>query len=77
MADPYPLPDLPVSMVGDVAGQFKQEFNGKRPVWIVPQAFGGGELWESGAYYTGNQIDDMAIDNKRSYRNSILCPAGT
>jgi hypothetical protein len=45
MADPYPLPDLPVSMVGDVAGQLKKEFTGKNPVWIVPQAFGGGELW--------------------------------
>lgn len=45
MADPYPLPDLPISMVGDVAGQLKEEFKGKRPVWIVPQAFGGGELW--------------------------------
>ena len=45
MADPYPIPDLPVTMAGDVAGQLKAEFNGKRPVWIVPQAFGGGELW--------------------------------
>jgi hypothetical protein len=45
MADPYPLPDLPISMVGDVTGQLKEEFRGKKPVWIVPQAFGGGELW--------------------------------
>jgi hypothetical protein len=45
MADPYPLPDIPVTMVGEVAGQLKAEFKGKRPVWIVPQAFGGGELW--------------------------------
>jgi hypothetical protein len=45
MADPYPLPDLPVTMVGDVARQLREEFTGKRPVWIVPQAFGGGELW--------------------------------
>lgn len=46
MADPYPIPDLPASMIGNVAGQLKEEFNGKRPVWIVPQAFGGGELWK-------------------------------
>lgn len=46
MADPYPLPDLPASMVGEVAGQLKKEFNGKRPVWMVPQAFGGGENWK-------------------------------
>jgi hypothetical protein len=45
MADPYPLPDLPVTMVGNVAAQLRKEFEGKRPVWIVPQAFGGGELW--------------------------------
>jgi hypothetical protein len=45
MADPYPLPDLPVSFVGKVTGQLKDEFRGRRPVWIVPQAFGGGELW--------------------------------
>jgi len=45
MADPYPIPDLPVTKVGDVAGQLKTEFNGKKPVWIVPQVFGGGEIW--------------------------------
>jgi hypothetical protein len=45
MADPYPIPDLPASMVGDVAGKLEKEFNGEKPVWIVPQAFGGGELW--------------------------------
>jgi hypothetical protein len=45
MADPYPIPDNSISMPGDVASQLKAEFKGKRPVWIVPQAFGGGELW--------------------------------
>lgn len=45
MADPYPLPDLPVSFVGNTTGMLKEEFRGKRPVWIVPQAFGGGEIW--------------------------------
>jgi hypothetical protein len=45
MADPYPVPDLPVSLVGDVTFQLKKKFNGEKPVWIVPQAFGGGELW--------------------------------
>ena len=46
MADPYPVPDRPLSMVGDVTGSLKREFSGEKPVWIVPQAFGGGELWE-------------------------------
>jgi hypothetical protein len=45
MADPYPVPDHPVSLPGEVADQLKKEFAGKKPVWIVPQAFGGGELW--------------------------------
>lgn len=45
MADPYPIPNLPVTIAGDVAEALKTEFNGKKPVWIVPQAFGGGELW--------------------------------
>lgn len=45
MLDPYPVPDLPVTMVGNVAMQLREEFEGKRPVWMVPQAFGGGELW--------------------------------
>jgi hypothetical protein len=45
MADPYPVPEHPVSLPGEVASQLKQEFAGKKPVWIVPQAFGGGELW--------------------------------
>jgi hypothetical protein len=45
MADPYPIPDFPVTMPGEVAGQLRGEFKGKRPFWIVPQAFGGGELW--------------------------------
>ena len=45
LADPYPVPDMPVTMVGNVASSLSSEFRGKRPVWIVPQAFGGSELW--------------------------------
>ncbi len=45
MADPYPIPDLPVTLAGNVISQLKSLFNGKLPVWIVPQVFGGGELW--------------------------------
>jgi hypothetical protein len=46
MADPYPIPDLPVSMVGNVTSQLTKEFEGQKAVWIVPQAFGGGEIWK-------------------------------
>jgi hypothetical protein len=45
MADPYPVPDYPVTLVGKVTAQLKSEFKGKRPVWTVLQAFGGGEWW--------------------------------
>ena len=46
MADPYPIPNLPVTVAGDVSEQLITEFKGRRPVWIIPQAFGGGEWWE-------------------------------
>jgi hypothetical protein len=46
MADPYPVPNGSVSQVGDVTKQLVAEFEGLKPVWIVPQAFGGGEWWE-------------------------------
>jgi len=45
MADPYPVPNYPIGLTGDVAGQLKTEFTGKRAVWMVLQAFGGGEWW--------------------------------
>jgi hypothetical protein len=45
MADPYPVPNGPVSQVGRITAQLSKEFKGFKPVWIVPQAFGGGEWW--------------------------------
>jgi hypothetical protein len=45
MADPYPVPDSPITLAGNVADQLSKEFTGSKPVWIVPQAFGGGEWW--------------------------------
>jgi hypothetical protein len=46
MADPYPVPELPVTLVGNVAGQLAKAFEGQKPIWIVPQTFGGGEIWK-------------------------------
>ncbi len=46
MADPYPVPDMPVSYVGVVADQLLKDLRLQRPLWMVPQAFGGGEIWE-------------------------------
>lgn len=46
MADPYPVPDRALTVVGNAAGQLRNVFEGEKPVWIVPQTFGGGELWQ-------------------------------
>jgi hypothetical protein len=46
MADPYPVPNYPIALVGEAACQLKTEFTGKRSVWMVLQAFGGGEWWD-------------------------------
>jgi hypothetical protein len=46
MADPYPVPKYPITMIGEVTGQLKTEFTGKKPVWMVLQSFGGGEWWD-------------------------------
>jgi hypothetical protein len=45
MADPYPVPNGSVLQVGTITKQLRSEFEGKKPVWIVPQTFGGGEWW--------------------------------
>lgn len=46
MADPYPVPAGSVNQAGDVARQLRTAFEGRKPVWIVPQAFGGAEWWQ-------------------------------
>jgi len=45
MADPYPIPHSPVTKVSDVADGLLRAFEGRMPLWMVPQAFGGGEWW--------------------------------
>lgn len=45
MADPYPIPEGNILDVGETADWLSQKFPNK-PVWIVPQAFGGGEWWK-------------------------------
>ncbi len=45
MADPYPVPNSGVEGVGSVAESLYNVFAYEKPVWIVPQAFGGGEHW--------------------------------
>ena len=45
MADPYPVPNAPAKeaprMIQDIYQQMKYE----KSVWLVPQVFGGGEIW--------------------------------
>ena len=45
MADPYPIPNSGVDGVGSVTESLQKVFEYEKPVWIVPQAFGGGEWW--------------------------------
>jgi len=45
MADPYPIPNTGVDDVGSVTEALHKVFEYEKPVWIVPQAFGGGEWW--------------------------------
>jgi hypothetical protein len=45
MADPYPVPTYPVTDVERVIRRLKKEFLYTKPVFLVPQAFGGAEWW--------------------------------
>ncbi len=45
MADPYPIPNTPVTDVSDTCDEILEVCDGTQPLWIVPQAFGGGEWW--------------------------------
>ena len=46
MADPYVIPNGKVADVGKTAAMLYEDFFLEKPVWIVPQAFGGNEWWE-------------------------------
>ncbi len=45
MADPYPVPNRPVTEVEYVTRMLHDRFYPEKPLWLVPQAFGGGEHW--------------------------------
>ena len=46
MADPYPIPHAPVTEVSRVTDNLNRAVDCGMPLWIVPQAFGGGEGWK-------------------------------
>lgn len=45
MTDPYPIPNGPVTNVVDFCERINRDLGNAVPLWIVPQAFGGGEWW--------------------------------
>ncbi len=45
MADPYPIPNRSPDEVGRIIARLVDTFQYDIPVWLVPQAFGGGEHW--------------------------------
>ena len=45
MTDPYPIPHGPVAEVEQFVGGLHRMFRYEKPVWVVPQAFGGNEWW--------------------------------
>ncbi|MEI6499526.1 MAG: hypothetical protein WCP21_00705 [Armatimonadota bacterium] len=45
MTDPYPIPNGPVTAVADYCDRIERDLGSSLPLWVVPQAFGGGEGW--------------------------------
>lgn len=46
MTDPYPIPNGPVTNVADFCERIRGDLGDALPLWVVPQAFGGGEWWK-------------------------------
>ena len=45
MTDPYPVPNGPITQVEEYVEILNGFFRYQKPVWVVPQAFGGSEWW--------------------------------
>ena len=45
MIDPYPVPNVPPASVGPAVAAAIQGLGPRTPLWLVGQAFGGGEHW--------------------------------
>ena len=46
MTDPYPVPGGNIRVISDLMKNLQKDFRYKKPVWLVPQAFGGNEVWK-------------------------------
>ena len=44
MTDPYPVPG-PLDIVEQFVKQMNRDFSHEKSIWLVPQAFGGQEMW--------------------------------
>lgn len=45
MADPYPIPNGPVTEASRMIREIHEQMRFEKAVWLVPQVFGGGEIW--------------------------------
>ena len=45
MGDPYPIPHGSVTYASSMSDELIAAYDGRKPLWIVPQAFGGNEWW--------------------------------
>jgi len=45
MTDNYPVPHLPLTHVADAMDRGRKGVDNAKPVWFIPQVFGGGEFW--------------------------------
>lgn len=45
MADPYPIPNAPAAEAARMIGEIHEQMRYEKAVWLVPQVFGGGEIW--------------------------------
>lgn len=45
MADPYPVPNAPAMEAPRMIGEIYRQMRYEKAVWLVPQVFGGGEIW--------------------------------
>lgn len=45
MADPYPIPNAPAAEAPRMIQEIYDQMRYEKAVWLVPQVFGGGEIW--------------------------------
>ncbi|RHJ93544.1 hypothetical protein DW095_05365 [Bacteroides sp. AM07-16] len=45
MADPYPVPNAPATEAPRMIREIYEQMCYEKAVWLVPQVFGGGEIW--------------------------------